>query len=419
MIFYNKFQLSNGLRVIVHEDPTSPMAVLNILYDVGARDENPQKTGFAHLFEHLMFEGSAHIPDYDTHVHHAGGESNAFTGSDMTNYYVQLPAYNLETAFWLESDRMLGLDFNEQSLKVQKGVVVEEFNERCLSKPYGDVWHHLQALAYTEHPYQWPVIGKKIEHIEQAKLEDVKDFFFTHYRPNNAILTVAGGVSTAQVRLWAEKWFGDIPAAAPRVRQIAPEPPQTQPRRQILHAEVPADAIYLAFHMCSRQHPDYHAIDVLSTILGEGTSSRLSKALVKDQPMFSNLYASLSGNLDSGLFIIVGKLSEDTAPQAAEQALWEQLDLLKQQPISDEELQKTKNKMEATIAFSEVSLFDKAFDLAYFEWLGDLDEVNTEMEKYRNITAADILRVAQQLFVPENSCTLLYLKKEEQPSPNS
>ncbi len=409
MISFERFTLSNGLRVLVHEDQTTPMAVLNILYDVGARDEHPDQTGFAHLFEHLMFGGSKNIPVYDEPLQRVGGENNAFTSSDITNYYVSLPAVNLETAFWLESDRMLGLAFSEKSLDVQRNVVCEEFKQRYLNQPYGDVWLKLRPMAYKVHPYQWATIGKELAHIEQATMNDVKAFFAKHYRPSNAIMIVAGAVKTNDVKKLAEKWFGDIPQGEQSQRNLPVEPAQTEARKEIVKANVPLNAIYIAFHMPARHEDGYYPVDLISDILSRGHSSRLFCSLLKDQKLFSEINAYMTGCLDAGLFILEGKPLPEVSIEQAEQAIWSELDKLKTDLVTEDELTKVKNKVESTMVFSEMSLLDKAMNLAYFELLGDADQVNTEIEKYMEVSAENIRQQAQQIFRKENASTLYYL----------
>jgi predicted Zn-dependent peptidase len=325
VVQFERFTLSNGLRVIVHQDTSTPLAVLNVMYDVGSKDEDPGRTGFAHLFEHLMFGGSANIPEYDEPLQMAGGENNAYTTNDLTNYYIQLPAENLETAFWLESDRMLSLAFSEKSLDVQRKVVCEEFKEHYLNKPYGDVWHKLRELAYQVHPYRWMTIGKELSHIENARLEDVKSFFFKHYRPVNAILSVAGNVTAEQVRGLAEKWFGPIEAGDKYIRQLPVEPVQSSQRKLEVYADVPLDALYKCWHMSARLDPGYYAADLITEILGGGQSSRLYQVLVKEKKLFSNIDCSHHGTVDKGLVSIEGKLVKGVKMEEAERALEEEL----------------------------------------------------------------------------------------------
>lgn len=414
MVKFNRFTLDNGLRVIVHEDHTTPMAVLNILYDVGARDENPEQTGFAHLFEHLMFGGSVNIPHYDEPLQRVGGENNAFTSNDITNYYITLPAANIETAFWLESDRMLSLAFSEKSLEVQRNVVIEEFKQRYLNQPYGDVWLRLRPLMYKKHPYQWATIGKEIKHIEDARIADVKAFFKKHYNPQNAIMVVGGDIDLEQVKLLTEKWFGPIPPGEKYLRNLPHEPKQQEERRETVTAKVPLNDVYIAFHMPARLEEGYYEIDLISDILSRGNSSRLYRTLVKDKQLFSEIHAYNMGSLDSGMFVVEGKPLEHVSVEAAEAAIWEELELLKMQLMPADELTKVKNKTESTMVFSEMSLLDKAMNLAQFELLGDAEELNKETDKYLAITAEQIQKQAQVVFVKNNASTLIYLADSNQ-----
>lgn len=411
MVAFNRFTLSNGLRVIVHEDSATPMAVVNVMYDVGAKDEHPERTGFAHLFEHLMFGGSLHIPDFETPLQMAGGENNAYTTNDLTNYYIQIPAENLETALWLESDRMLSLAFSEKSLDVQRKVVSEEFKEHYLNKPYGDVWFYLRDMAYKVHPYQWMTIGKELSHIEQASLADVQAFFFKHYRPVNAILVVAGNVHTQQVRPLVEKWFGTIPAGERYMRNIPPEPMQQDKRQKEVHAPVPLDALYKCWHMPARMDLGYYAADLLTEVLGGGASSRLYQSLVKEKQLFSQIECYHMGTIDDGLLTIEGKLVKGVAIEAADAAVQAQLDELLEEKITEKELTKVKNKTAAAIAFEDMSVMSRANSLAFYELLGDAELFHTDREKYFSITTADLLRYSQQIFAPTNSNTLYYLSK--------
>lgn len=410
MINYEEFVLENGLKVIVHEDSSTPLAAVNILYDVGARDEEEDKTGFAHLFEHLMFGGSKNIKSYDEPLQRAGGENNAFTNNDITNYYITLPAENLETAFWLESDRMMELDFSQKSLEVQKNVVIEEFKQRYLNQPYGDVWLLLRPLAYKVHPYRWPTIGKDISHIEKAKLEDVRNFFFKYYRPNNAVMVVAGNVKLNQIKHLTEKWFGEIEKGPVYRRNLPGEPEQTEQRKLTEHRKVPVNAIYLTFHGPERKSKEYHAMDLLTDILSNGHSSRLYKALVKEKKLFSELHGYQTGQIDENLIVIEGKLSPGIAMERAEAEIWEQLEQLKKEAISDDELTKVKNKIEATIEFSEMSVLNKAMNLAYYELLGNAGDVNKETAKYLRVTAEEIKAQAEKIFRKKNNSVLYYLK---------
>lgn len=413
MIDYERFKLANGLTILVHRDVSTPMVVLDILYDVGARDEDPSKTGFAHLFEHLMFGGSVNIPDYDEPLQVAGGENNAYTTNDLTNYYCQLPVENIETAFWLESDRMLSLAFSEKSLDVQRKVVSEEFKEHYLNKPYGDAWHIMREMAYTTHPYRWMTIGKELKHIEEAKLSDVKAFFFKHYTPSNAIMVVAGNVEVEDVRKLAEKWFGDIPSGDRYVRDIKPEPPQLEARKKTVTREVPLDALYKCWHMPARMEQGYYVADLIADILGGSTSSRLYQVLVKEKKLFSNIECYHYGCVDRGLLTIEGKLVKDVDIHEAEQALDEILEHVKTKKIDEKELQKVKNKTESLMAFEDMTLMNRANSLAFYEFLGDANLMNTELSKYQAVTTDDIIKEAVRIFDVKNSNTLYYLSSKK------
>ena len=408
MIQFEQFVLQNGLRVVVHEDHATPMAVVNVMYDVGARDEDPSKTGFAHLFEHLMFGGSVNIPSYDEPLQRAGGENNAYTTNDLTNYYCQLPAENIETAFWLESDRMLSLAFGEKSLETQRKVVSEEFKEHYLNKPYGDVWHKMRSIAYTTHPYKWMTIGAELSHIENATLEDVKRFFFKHYRPANAILTVAGHVTTAQVRQLAEKWFGDIPSGEHYIRHLPQEPVQTTPRKLEVHANVPVDAFYKCWHICSRTDRRYYATDLLTEVLSGGGSSRLFQSLVKEKQLFSNIGCYHFGSIDAGLAAIEGKLVKGVKMEEAESAVEAELQKIKNTLVEEKELRKVKNKTESLITFEDMSLMNRAGSLSFCSLLGNTNMINEELERYQGVSAAELRQEAEIIFDPNNSVTMYY-----------
>jgi zinc protease len=412
MIKFDRFQLANGLRVLVHEDVSTPMVVVDVLYDVGARDEDPKKTGFAHLFEHLMFGGSVNIEDFETPLQLAGGENNAYTTNDFTNYYIQLPAENIETAFWLESDRMLSLAFSEKSLEVQRKVVIEEFKEHYINKPYGDAWFKMRELVYKEHPYRWMTIGSELSHIEQAQLGDVKDFFFKYYRPVNAILVVAGKVTTEQVRVLAEKWFGSLPAGEKYQRNLPREPRQEGPRKLELKADVPLDALYKCYHMASRTEPGYYVADLITEVLGGGASSRLHQALIKEKRLFSQIECYHTGSVDPGLVVIEGKLIKGVNMAEAEKAVEEELDKLKAAPITETELTKIKNKTESAIVFEDMSVMNRANSLAIYELLGDVNMMNTELARYQAVTAEEILTTSRQIFDPNNSNTLYYYSEK-------
>lgn len=407
----NRHILGNGLRLVHSQDESTQMVALNILYNVGARDEHPEHTGFAHLFEHLMFGGSVNIPDYDTPLQLAGGENNAWTNNDITNYYLTVPYQNVETAFWLESDRMLSLDFNERSLEVQRGVVMEEFKQRCLNQPYGDVSHLLRPLAYQTHPYQWPTIGKDLSHIANATLEEVKDFFFRFYAPNNAIIAVTGHISFEEAVRLTEKWFGPIPRREVPVRNLPVEQEQTEERRLVVERNVPLDALFMAFHMCDHLHPDYYAYDILSDILSNGRSSRLNQRLVQEKQFFSTIDAYISGTVDAGLFHIAGKPAAGVSLETAEKAVWDELELLKQEFVGEQELEKVKNKFESTQIFGNINYLNVATNLAWFELLGRAEDMETEVKRYRSVTVEQLQQVAQTAFRKENGVVLYYKSK--------
>lgn len=412
MINYNKFTLKNGLKVIVHEDFSTPMVAMNILYDVGAKDESPHQTGFAHLFEHLMFGGSMHIPEYDEPLQNAGGENNAYTTNDLTNYYIQLPAKNAEIAFWLESDRMLSLAFGEKSLDVQRKVVCEEFKEHYINKPYGDAWKYLRELVYTQHPYQWMTIGKELSHIENAQLQDVKNFFFKHYRPQNAIMCVAGNITTEKVKELSEKWFEPIEAGEKYIRNIADEPEQTSARKLVLEKEVPVSVIYKAYPMAARRDKNYYIADLISDILSGGNSARLHQRLVKEQKLFSQIDCYHTGSVEKGLLVIEGKISDGITAEQADAAIEKELDLLKSEKIVETELEKVKTKIESMLAFEDLSLLNRANNLAFYELLGDASQMNTEFENYNQITVDDIFAQANEILNPNRCSTMYYLAKK-------
>ncbi len=411
MIQYSRFVLDNGLRVLVHEDHSTPMAVLNILYDVGARDEHPDKTGFAHLFEHLMFGGSKNIPDYDAPLQRAGGENNAYTTNDLTNYYCQLPAENIETAFWLESDRMMSLAFGTKSLNTQKKVVIEEFKEHYINKPYGDAWHQMRELAYTTHPYRWMTIGKELSHVENVQMDDVKNFFFKHYRPINAIMVVAGNVTVDNIKKLAEKWFGDIPMGEKYERKLPVEPRQEMARKKEVYANVPLDAFIKTWHMDARLEKGYYVMDLATEILGGGGSSRLFQSLVKEKQLFSGLDCHHFGSTDKGLVAIEGKLVKGVKMQDAANAVDEEIKKIMDEKVTDLELQKVKNKTESIIAFEDMGVMSRASSLAMYELLGDANIMNTELQRYQDITVADVQQYCKEVFREDNSSTLFYYSK--------
>ncbi|MBQ4280007.1 MAG: insulinase family protein [Rikenellaceae bacterium] len=413
MISYEKHTLANGLTVIAHRDRSTPMAATNLIYKVGARDEDPGRTGFAHLFEHLMFSGSRNVPDFDTPVQLAGGENNAFTGNDYTDYYITLPGDNLETAFWLESDRMADLSFDPKGLEVQRKVVVEEFNQRYLNQPYGDLWLLLRPLAYKKHPYRWATIGRTPDHIAGATMAEVKAFYKRYYNPSNAILSVAGDLSPDRVFALAERWFGDIPAGERLVRHIPAEPVQSRARRQEVERDVPATVITIAFHMAARIDMDFYVCDVLSDLLSNGNSSRLFRRLVQDERLFTSVNAYLTGELDPGLLVVTGRLADGVSVKAGEEALWRELRRLQTEPVPARELNKVRNKYESGVIFGEINVMDKAMNLGFYELLGDLSLVNREVDLYRSVTADDVRYGAQEVFRETNSSTLIYRSKHE------
>jgi zinc protease len=412
MINYDRFTLENGLRVIVYKDKSTPMVAFNILYDVGARDENPNRTGFAHLFEHLMFGGSKNIKNYDTVLQKAGGENNAFTNNDHTNYYITVPKQNIETAFYLESDRMLELAFSRKSLEVQRNVVSEEFRQRYFNQPYGDVSLYLRPLAYKVHPYQWSTIGKEISHITGATLKDVKDFFYKHYAPNNAILVIAGDVETLAMEKLCKKWFVDVPQRNVPVRNLPQEPAQTEKRTLYLERDVPADAIYMAYHMCGRKDKDYFADDLISDLLSNGRSSFFNKNLIKEKKLFPEVEAYIQGSYDPGLFMISGKLFDSTNFETAESEIKNELNKIVNGDFSERDLEKVKNKSLSTQLFSKIGVLNIAMELAYYEWLDDASMINDVEEKILSVKKHDIVRVASEMFRDSNLSCIYYKSKK-------
>ncbi len=410
MIAFEKYVLDNGLRVILHQDASSPMAAVNVAYDVGSRDEEVEKTGFAHLFEHLMFGGSANIPDFDTPIQMAGGENNAFTNCDMTNFYNILPAENIETALWLESDRMMKLDFSSKSLATQQKVVIEEFKETCLNQPYGDMWHHLSDMAYKEHSYRWPTIGLVPEHIQDAKLGDVEAFFYRYYRPNNAVLVVVGNIQISDVKSQINKYFSDIPAGIELKRLLPVETKQSQFRSKIIEAAVPLPSIIMAFGMCNRLNDDYYAVDLLSDILANGRSSRFFVNIYK-KSICSTIDAFISGTFDPGLFIVEARPIPGVSIDQTREVIWNELNEIKAKGVQSEELEKIRNKTESSLVYSEVSILHKAMNLAYYEILGDAEMINIQSQKYQNVTAEDIKRVANEILSQEQCNEIIYLPK--------
>lgn len=412
MVDYKKYVLTNGLTVLVVENHSTPMVSVSTLYGVGARDESPSLTGFAHLFEHLMFGGTPSVPDFDHVVTEIGGESNAMTNNDFTQYYLTVPARYLETALWLESDRMRELDFSQRSLDVQKSVVTEEYNYRYINQPYGDTWLLLRPLCYKVHPYRWSTIGADIRHVQEATIDDVKRFFQLHYCPDNAILAVAGNVIADEVIRLVEKWYGDIPRSqSPYCRNLPVEPMQEAPRRIDVSRQVPSDAIYMCYHTVDRLDDDFCATDLVSDLLSNGQSSRLYNELVKREKLFSEIDAYLTGDRDPGLFVISGKLNKGVDREEAIAAVEHQLQQIAEKPVDEMELQKVINKFEATFVYSQYRTLDVAMSLCHYQWLGHLDWINNEPQRYRRLTPDDICRVAKKLFQPQGQ-SLLVVKAE-------
>jgi predicted Zn-dependent peptidase len=409
MVHFTRKVLSNGLRVLIHEDKSTPLVAVNISYYVGSRDEQPDKTGFAHLFEHLMFAGSRNAPDFDDPLQRAGGENNAYTTNDYTTFYEIVPADNLETALWLESDRMLALNISKKSLEVQRKVVVEEFKETCLNEPYGDAWHHLSEMMFKVHPYRWPVIGLVPEHVELATIDDVRQFYKTWYCPSNAVICIAGNIQTDNAIELVEKWFGNIPAGKVPARDLPAEPAQTVPVRKEVKSEVPVPAIYLAFRTPARLHPDFYPMDLLSDVLAQGQSSRLFRRLLKEKKLFSQIDAYITANIDPGLLVIEGRPAENIDTETALAAIWEELEILKKEQIDARELEKIQHRFESTVVFSETSVMNKAQNLAFYELLDRAELMNEEVNTYLAVSPDDMHRVANEVFCSDNSATLIYV----------
>ena len=412
-IQFETFTLENGLKVIVHEDHSISKVVVDVIYRVGSKDEEPEKTGFAHLFEHLMFEGSKHIPNYDTPLQRVGGENNAFTNSDITNYYLSLPSNQVETGFWLESDRMLELSFSQEKLDIQRSVVIEEFKQRYLNQPYGNAHLMLRALSYREHPYHWPTIGKEIAHIEAATLEDVKDFFFGYYAPNNATLVVAGDVTLERARELAEKWFGPIPRRELKKHELPKEPAQTEARRQTVYADVPFPAVYKMYHIPAHTEREYYLADILTDLLSNGKSALLFQYMVKTHRLAQSASAFTWGMHDPGVLSIDGRLAEGISVEDYESHLQQALDLL--QDLTEEDLDRIKGKLAAIFVMQKTTLLGKAIALAQYDALGDPDLINRIPEIYQGITLAEVKQAASTYLAPENCSTLYYLPKSMEP----
>lgn len=409
MITFSRFSLDNGLRVLVHEDMSTPLVTMNILYDVGSRDENQKMTGFAHLFEHLMFGGSVNVADYDTPLQLVGGENNAFTNNDITNYYLTVPAENIETGFWLESDRMLELDFSQKNLDTQRNVVIEEFKQRYLNQPYGDAILELRPMAYKVHPYRWSTIGMDISHIEKADLEEVKKFFFSHYAPNNAIMTLSGNITYEKAFTLAQKWFGPIERRTIPLRNLPSEPIQTEERKLTLERDVPANALYKVWHTNSRLNPDFQTLDLITDLLAGGESGRLYTKLVREKKLFSEINAYITSDIDPGMIILHGNLMQGVSFDAAENAVYEVIGSLKEKSNGIAgEMEKVKNRYESTSVFSNTNILNKAMNLAFYELLGNPGLINTEVDDYRKVTREMVAEATERYFNPLNCSTLYY-----------
>ncbi|MFI3261405.1 MAG: pitrilysin family protein [Rikenellaceae bacterium] len=412
MISYKKKVLKNGLTCFAHRDESTALAALNVIYKVGAKNENPEKTGFAHLFEHLMFGGSKNVPEFDIPIQLAAGENNAFTNNDYTDYYIVVPVNNLETALWVESDRMNNLNINNDTLELQKKVVIEEFNQRYLNKPYGDIWMLLRSMAYTKHPYMWSTIGKTPKHIQDATLEDVQSFYNNFYIPSNAIISIASPLPEEEIFELIEKWFGDIEKTSSHVSTYKQEPKQIEARRLEVERDVPASLVYIVYHMDKRLSDEFHVCDLISDILSSGSSSRMHQNLVKKEELFSSINAFISGDVDEGLFVVTGQVAEGVDLKVAEESLLKELEVLKNEKIDSYELQKVKNKFEVNTIFGEINIMNKAMNLCFYEMLGDIDLINNEIDNYKKISEEDIVNTAKKIFTKENSSTLIYKKVE-------
>jgi predicted Zn-dependent peptidase len=408
MINYSRFTLDNGLKVLVHEDRSTPLVAMNILYDVGSRDEDPEMTGLAHLFEHLMFGGSVNVPDYDLPLQMVGGDNNAFTNSDITNYYLTIPADNIETGFWLESDRMLELDFSQKNLDTQRSVVIEEFNQRYLNQPYGDTTLLLKPLAYKVHPYRWPTIGMDISHIEKVSLDQIKKFFFSHYAPNNAVLSITGNINLQKAKDLTLKWFGPIEKRKLQKRNIPQEPLQTESRILTVEKDVPSNALYKVWHIGPRMSHDFYTLDLITDLLAGGETGRLHTRLVREKKLFSEINAYITSDIDPGLIIMMGKLMKDVDIQHAEESVNEVIESLKKEDGLKDEMEKVKNKFESSTVFSNTNILNKAINLSFYELLGNPDQVNSEVADFRKVTLEMVTATAKKYFKPENCSTLYY-----------
>lgn len=412
MIPYTKKILPNGLTVVINRDRASKLAAVNILYKVGARNEDPRRTGFAHLFEHLMFRGTREIPNFDLPVQMASGDNNAFTNNDYTDFYITLPKDNLETALWLESDRMEGLDITPAKLEAEKKVVIEEFRQRYLNQPYGDQTMLLRALAYKVHPYRWAAIGLTTDHIAEATLEDVEAFYRTHYRPSNAVLSISADIEEERMLELAEKWFAPLADRPADAAPIPQEPAQTEARREEVERDVPAPTVTVAYHMGGRTDAGFYTADLVSDLLAGGDSGRLYTHLVKERRLLSSVNAYVTGDVDPGLFVFTGQLLPGVTPEEAEAAFREEIETLQTASAAAREIEKVKNKFEANTLFGELNVMNKAMNLGFYEMLGDLALINREVGLYRAVGDDDIRSFSSRTFRPENSSALIYNTKK-------
>lgn len=414
MIQFSETVLKNGLKVLAHSDKSSPLVAVNILYKVGSRNEHKDQTGIAHLFEHLMFSGSKNAPNFDEPLQLAGGENNAFTNADVTNFYNVVPAENIETALWLESDRMVDLDLSEKNLSIQKKVVIEEFGETTLNKPYGDTWHHVSKMCYKSYPYRWPTIGFTPDHISSVTRENALNFYKEFYKPNNAVLSISGNIDASEALVLAEKWFGDIPSSKDPITNFQIEKNQEQQRSKTVYGNVPSPSIIIAFPMPDRRHPDFYAYDILSDILGLGKSNRLYKNLVIDNKICSQITTYITGTDGPGLFVFDGKPNPGISAEEMIQAVWDQLEILKNEAIDAKELQKIKNSVISHMAYSETSILSKAISLCYFENVGNVNLINNQIELYEAVDVAKIQLISNELFQHNKSNILMYLPSEKE-----
>ena len=408
----NRGVLSNGLRIVHIPVEDSQMVYVNLLYGAGARNEKYDCTGIAHLLEHLMFEGTEAVPSFDEPLERAGGENNAYTNNDITNYYISLPKENAELAFWMESDRMCNIKFGKEKVNIQRQVVIEEFKQTTLNRPYGDVSMILRSMAYKKHPYRWSTIGRKFSHIADVPCSVLRSFYKRYYAPDNAVLSVVGNISFEQVLEWSNKWFGCIPAKGFVSPELPEEPKQVRQRRKVVYRNVPENALYMGFHMGGRLSPDYYPCDVISDVLSNGYSGRLLLRLVKEKKLFSRIDAFISGSEDPGMFWIYSRVPDGVAVEDAEAAVWQELELLKHELVPDEELEKVRNRFESEFTFRNLGGENLSNNIALAEWRGSLDSHFREPEYYRAVTDTDVRNTARELFRKGNSVVLYYLKTE-------